>query len=577
MADRQQARQVFTGVPGCALLAASLVGLSGAEAVALPRVAPAHPAALGLVLIQDAHPGAPQTATGGGAGDQRAPFVELNEALAAARARLEELSRAAAAAAAAGQARQEFETIKEENQRLRAELASVRASRDQLSAASQNSAARYAELAKAAEDATAEAERIEEELVKVRWQNAQLNTSLAQAGAAQKQAEDEARAAQAALSTKVETLSASAERSAAEIARLRQELEDAQQQVERAAGSEERLAEMQDNLQGAEARSRSLDEQLAALRGQLDEVANERDRALQQVVEVADEAERLRVELASANNELGRMAASRGELEREVDLMRAAANSAADAARQNLLAVEARIREFNTALAALEPAAGDQASAPGAGVVPASDATPGANDDAAATAADARASTAPDAAVAKVAAERETPLESDLELIKSANAAEGGPTDEALRRLTPDNLPLEMRLQVQGLLVDLGAKPDSRGLKMTVPGASLFAINSETIEPTAYDTLAKVAELIDAYRDHEVMIVGHTDSIGDEAYNQTLSQRRAELVKQFFVDNFDLKAARLSIDGRGEAQPIATNATVSGRQANRRVEVLILD
>jgi outer membrane protein OmpA-like peptidoglycan-associated protein len=48
-------------------------------------------------------------------------------------------------------------------------------------------------------------------------------------------------------------------------------------------------------------------------------------------------------------------------------------------------------------------------------------------------------------------------------------------------------------------------------------------------------------------------------------------------VKQFFVDNFDLKAARLSIDGRGEAQPIATNATVSGRQANRRVEVLILD
>jgi OOP family OmpA-OmpF porin len=73
------------------------------------------------------------------------------------------------------------------------------------------------------------------------------------------------------------------------------------------------------------------------------------------------------------------------------------------------------------------------------------------------------------------------------------------------------------------------------------------------------------------------MIVGHTDSIGDEAYNQTLSHRRAELVKQFFVDHFDVEPARLSIDGRGEAQPIASNDTVSGRQANRRVEVLILD
>jgi len=520
------------------------------------------------MLIQDADPALPEAATGAGSGDQRAPFAELNEALAAARARLEELSAAAAAAAAAGQTRQEVETIKQENQRLRSELATVRASRDQLSAASQSSAARYAELAKAAEDATAEAERIEEELVKMRWQNAQLNTSLARARAVEERTGNEARAQQAALTTKVETLSASAEGSAAEIARLRQELDDAQQRVERAAGSEERLADLQAKVQSAEARSRSLDQQLAALRGQVDEVANERDQALQRVTEVESAAERLRVELASAKDEIGRVAASRGELEHEVDQMRAAANSAADAARQNLVAVEAQIKELNTALAAIEPAAGDHAATPGTGVVPAIDAAPIA-------AADARSSTEPDAAAAEAAEPRATPLDGDLELIKSANAAEGA-ADEALRLLTPD-LPLEMRLQVQGLLVDLGAKLDSRGLTMTVPGAALFAINSDTIEPTAYDTLAKVAELIDAYRDHGVMIVGHTDSIGDEAYNRTLSERRAELVKQFFVDNFEVEPSRLSIDGRGEAQPIATNATVSGRQANRRVEVLILD
>jgi OmpA-OmpF porin, OOP family len=73
------------------------------------------------------------------------------------------------------------------------------------------------------------------------------------------------------------------------------------------------------------------------------------------------------------------------------------------------------------------------------------------------------------------------------------------------------------------------------------------------------------------------MIVGHTDSIGEDSYNQYLSQRRADLVKQFFVDNFGIEDTRLATEGHGEAQPIATNATLEGRQANRRVEVLILN
>jgi outer membrane protein OmpA-like peptidoglycan-associated protein len=166
-------------------------------------------------------------------------------------------------------------------------------------------------------------------------------------------------------------------------------------------------------------------------------------------------------------------------------------------------------------------------------------------------------------------------VDADLDLIKSARLADR-PLDDALTRLTAD-LPLEKRLQVQGLLVDLDAEVEPRGLRMTVPGASLFEINSDTIEPTAHDTLAKVAELIDAYKGHQVVIVGHTDSIGEASYNQSLSQRRAELVKQFFVDNFDIQDRRLQIEGRGEAQPIASNQTVEGRQANRRIDVLILN
>ena len=105
----------------------------------------------------------------------------------------------------------------------------------------------------------------------------------------------------------------------------------------------------------------------------------------------------------------------------------------------------------------------------------------------------------------------------------------------------------------------------------------MFELDSDTIEPTAHETLAKVAELIDAYKDHQVMIVGHTNSLGDEAYNKTLSERRANLVKQFFVDNFEVDAARLAIDGQGEVQPIASNDTLAGRRANRRIDVLILD
>jgi OOP family OmpA-OmpF porin len=65
--------------------------------------------------------------------------------------------------------------------------------------------------------------------------------------------------------------------------------------------------------------------------------------------------------------------------------------------------------------------------------------------------------------------------------------------------------------------------------------------------------------------------------MGDAAYNRQLSERRAELVKRFFVDNFELSADQLTTEGLGEARPIASNATAQGRRANRRVDVLILN
>ena len=130
---------------------------------------------------------------------------------------------------------------------------------------------------------------------------------------------------------------------------------------------------------------------------------------------------------------------------------------------------------------------------------------------------------------------------------------------------------------MQGILADLHSNLDERGLITTVSGEFLFAMDSDEVQAGAYDTLAKVAELIGTYDDHKVLIIGHSDAVGDAAYNRQLSERRAELVKQFFIDNFQLPPDRLAAEGVGEARPIASNATPQGRRASRRVEILILN
>jgi outer membrane protein OmpA-like peptidoglycan-associated protein len=135
----------------------------------------------------------------------------------------------------------------------------------------------------------------------------------------------------------------------------------------------------------------------------------------------------------------------------------------------------------------------------------------------------------------------------------------------------------EARLQAQRLLEDLDAKADRRGLMVTIPGTTLFQSNSERIDAAGLETLAKLAELVKLYDDRKALIVGHTDATGDAAYNQYLATRRAEMIKEFFVENFKIEQTRLSIEGKGEEQPIASNATQEGRTANRRVEVLLLN
>ena len=78
---------------------------------------------------------------------------------------------------------------------------------------------------------------------------------------------------------------------------------------------------------------------------------------------------------------------------------------------------------------------------------------------------------------------------------------------------------------------------------------------------------AKGAQVVD------IDIIGHTDSMGPEEYNQKLSERRATAMKDFLVNERDVDASIIDISGMGESSPIADNATAEGRAQNRRVEV----
>jgi outer membrane protein OmpA-like peptidoglycan-associated protein len=126
---------------------------------------------------------------------------------------------------------------------------------------------------------------------------------------------------------------------------------------------------------------------------------------------------------------------------------------------------------------------------------------------------------------------------------------------------------------VETILSDLGAEQTEEGILITVPDRVLFAFDRATLRPGARRTLQRIARVIEAYPDAPVQVRGHTDDVGSNAYNQTLSERRAQAVVDFLVSAG--VSGRLEARGFGERRPVATNATAQGRQENRRVEVVI--
>lgn len=118
-----------------------------------------------------------------------------------------------------------------------------------------------------------------------------------------------------------------------------------------------------------------------------------------------------------------------------------------------------------------------------------------------------------------------------------------------------------------------GLTVDEKGCPISMTLSIEFDVDKDDIKPRYHNELAKGAAFIRKYSDQKILIAGHTDSTGTEAYNEILSQRRAESVRNYLIQNFGLDGEKLFARGFGETAPIATNDTIEGRQHNRRVEL----
>ena len=128
--------------------------------------------------------------------------------------------------------------------------------------------------------------------------------------------------------------------------------------------------------------------------------------------------------------------------------------------------------------------------------------------------------------------------------------------------------------------------PDTaRDLKVTADGCPIlikksvtkdlkiqFDFNKADIKPEFNDNLKEAADFMNKYPQTTTVIEGHTDSVGKDKYNQVLSQKRADSVRDYLIKNFNISPDRLSTKGYGEEKPIASNDTDEGRSQNRRIQ-----
>lgn len=111
-------------------------------------------------------------------------------------------------------------------------------------------------------------------------------------------------------------------------------------------------------------------------------------------------------------------------------------------------------------------------------------------------------------------------------------------------------------------------------VRITMTNSTAFDVNSTAIKPAFNSTMDKLADVIVRYGKTTLTIVGHTDNTGAANYNQKLSEGRALSVARY-LEARNVNPVRLATSGKGEAEPIASNGSEDGRQANRRVEIYV--
>ena len=111
-------------------------------------------------------------------------------------------------------------------------------------------------------------------------------------------------------------------------------------------------------------------------------------------------------------------------------------------------------------------------------------------------------------------------------------------------------------------------------LRVILPESVTFATGSATVTSGFLPALREVARSLNAHPNSTVRVVGHTDTVGSDAYNQQLSQDRALAVARLLIRD-GVSASRITYSGRGYNEPITTNSTAAGRAQNRRVEIVI--
>lgn len=117
---------------------------------------------------------------------------------------------------------------------------------------------------------------------------------------------------------------------------------------------------------------------------------------------------------------------------------------------------------------------------------------------------------------------------------------------------------------------------NGEALKVTFDSGILFATNSSTLSGASKSALRNLATSLKANPDTDIKIVGYTDNTGNVDYNQTLSEKRAKSVYDYLMVDQGLSNDRMSYEGKGVHDPVASNTTPEGRALNRRVEILII-